>query len=426
VVRDSLDIPWEITYGPDSNIWFTQKNGYICRLEPQSGHIDTLYNETNTLSTGEAGMLGLALHPLFPAEPYVFAAYTYYNTKFYERIVKYTYENDSLKNPVILLDSIKANGLHNGCRLLAEADKLFISTGDAGDLYEDADNVQVVNGKVLRINFDGSIPGDNPIPGSPSWSWGHRNAQGLVSANGILYSSEHGEITDDEVNIIKMGRNYGWWNVEGFCDLPAETNYCNDSNVVEPLIAWTPTIAPCGLDYYNHQMSASLQNSLLMTTLKDKSLYQLKLNASHDSIINVKRLALNYGRLRDICIAPDGKIYLSTSNSYQPPFGLSREDKILEIYYDSTMSISNPSNEMETLTIYPNPASRYIGIHTQKPLSTKLWTYEILDAEGKLLLKGDVDKHTYKIIIEGLARGIYTLRLLEAGRVSYTERVIKQ
>src|SRR5690606_34559188 len=116
---------------------------------------------------------------------------------------------------------------------------------------------------------------DNPIAGSSIWSWGHRNPQGMVYANGMLYSSEHGPGSDDELNIIRRGRNYGWPTVNGFCNLPGEVAFCTDSNVAEPLVAWTPTLAVCGLDYYDGAMFPGWRGSLLMTTLKDSRLYTL-------------------------------------------------------------------------------------------------------------------------------------------------------
>src|SRR4030095_1738498 len=119
--------------------------------------------------------------------------------------------------------------------------KLFVTTGDASN-QSLAQSISSPNGKVLRLNLDGTIPADNPVAGNPYWSWGHRNPQGLVYANNILYSSEHGPSNDDEVNIIERGRNYGWPNVQGFCDAGSEPAFCTANNVREPLKAWTPTI----------------------------------------------------------------------------------------------------------------------------------------------------------------------------------------
>src|SRR5690606_13055391 len=155
--------------------------------------------------------------------------------------------------PYIIFDNIDGANNHNGSRLVISPDKkLIFTTGDAA-ITSTAQNLNSVNGKTLRINLDGTIPGDNPIQGNPVWTWGHRNPQGLVYSpdSTILYSSEHGPSSDDEINIIVKGRNYGWPNVHGFCDNSNETAFCSDSNVVEPITAWTPTLAVAGIDFYN-------------------------------------------------------------------------------------------------------------------------------------------------------------------------------
>jgi hypothetical protein len=307
--------------------------------------------------------------------------------------------------------------------LLVVGDKLFISTGDASN-QSNPQNLQVINGKILRINLDGTIPADNPLPGSPIWSWGHRNAQGMVYANGKLYASEHGPSTDDEVNIIQKGRNYGWPTVKGFCDAPAEITFCNDSNVVEPLIAWTPTIAVCGLDYYNHPMFPAWQQSLLMTTLAAQDLYQLKLNNTFDSIVSSTVIINNtFGRLRDICVAPNGKIYISTSMSSASGTG-SRVDKIIEIYDPTFVPVENISKSNE-ITIYPNPAGDYTIIKLPEGLKTQPMPYSITNQEGKVVLKGKINGNNATISTKRLANGIYTISIADdAGKV-YTGKIMK-
>jgi glucose/arabinose dehydrogenase len=153
------------------------------------------------------------------------------------------------------------------------------------------------------------------MPGNPYWTFGNRNPQGLVYANHIMYSSEHGPANDDELNIIEKGRNYGWPNVEGFCDKDREKTFCAANNVKEPIKAWTPTAAVCGLDYYENNLIPEWKNSLLLVALKNSRLYQMKLNATHDQVIETNEYFNNkYGRMRDICISPSGKVYICTSN----------------------------------------------------------------------------------------------------------------
>lgn len=303
-------------WGPDNFIWMTERDGKVSRLDPSTGKVTVIADIEEVVSNGEGGLLGLVLHPDFASVPEVFLSYNYNKGGTYtEKIVKFRYNGTNLVDPVTLLDNIIANSYHNGSRLLISQDKkLFISTGDAGD-QPLSQNMSSVNGKLLRLNLDGSIPADNPFTGSAIWSLGHRNAQGLVFANNILYSSEHGPNNDDEFNIIQKGKNYGWPDVEGFCDGSDEKAFCTQKNVVEPLKACTPTIAVCGIDYYNHDLIPQWKNSVLMTTLKDKTLYQLKLNTTGDKVDNVIEIIRDtYGRLRDVCVAPDGKVYVATGN----------------------------------------------------------------------------------------------------------------
>jgi glucose/arabinose dehydrogenase len=424
VVKDGLFIPWEIVYGPDEHIWFTQKNGYICRLDPGTGHLDTVYREAQNVIIGEGGMLGMALHPSFATDPYVFVAYQYEDGSDYlERIVRFRYANNTLQNPLILLDHIEGAGIHNGCRLLIEGDKLFITTGDAANTSL-PQQVSSLNGKVLRINLDGSIPADNPIPGNPVWSWGHRNAQGLAAHNGILYSSEHGPNTDDEVNIITAGRNYGWPVVRGFCNEPSEAQFCADSNVVEPLYAWTPTIAVSGMAYYNHPMFPSLANSLLMTTLKDNSLYQLKLNNDGSAITGVSTIAAaDFGRLRDICIAPDGRIFVSTSNS-NASGSIPGTDRIIELYDATATGIFNRYSGNDNLMVYPNPATDMMNIAFALPgIQQKEWQYAVTNMQGQVYQSGKLEFNT--LHVGALYPGIYLLKMwYDNGQVTY-KRFVK-
>jgi glucose/arabinose dehydrogenase len=315
VLVQGLNFPWEILWGPDNFIWMTERGGKISRVDPSTGAVIPLLTVPEVVSNGEGGMLGLALHPDFASAPYVFVAYDYDNGGSYtEKIVRYSFNGTTLINPVVLLNGIHGASIHNGTRLLIIGDKLFISTGDAG-VGDSAQSISSINGKILRLNLDGSIPADNPFPGNPVWSYGHRNAQGLVYANGILYSSEHGPDTDDEINIIEKGRNYGWPTVRGYCDLSAEQTFCTANNVKEPITAWSPTIAPSGTDYYDKDQIPQWKNSLLVATLKNQRLMQIKLNDAHTGVAGINEFYVTtYGRMRDVCISPDGKVYICTSN----------------------------------------------------------------------------------------------------------------
>lgn len=330
IIKDSvlvqgLNYPWEILWGPDNFIWMTERGGRVSRVNPVTGTVMPLLTISEVVSNGEGGLLGMVLHPNFSTIPQVFVAYNYNSGSYREKIVRYTYNGTTLINPVTILDNINAASIHNGCRLLITPDlKLFITTGDASN-QSLPQNTNALNGKILRLNLDGSIPADNPVAGNPYWSFGHRNSQGLVFANNIMYSSEHGPSNDDEINIIEKGRNYGWPTVQGFCDQSGELTFCSANNVKEPIKAWTPTAAVCGMDYYNSNLIPQWKNSLLMVALKNSRLYQMKLDAAFTSITETNEyFNSSYGRMRDICISPVGRVYICTSNG-------GNNDRIIEI-----------------------------------------------------------------------------------------------
>jgi glucose/arabinose dehydrogenase len=332
VLNNQLNFPWEILWGPDNYIWFTEREGRVKRMNPQTGETTLVAAISEVATTTDYnGLLGMVLHPQFNTNPYVYLVYNYFGTNgdYLEKIVRYTYNNNTLNSPMVLVDGIvgKIGGdfIHNGSRLAIGPDmKLYATTGDANLRFDLPQSTASLNGKVLRVNLDGTIPADNPY-GNAVWTVGHRNAQGLVFALGKLYSAEHGETTNDEINSIEGGRNYGWPYVEGFCDLSAEQAFCTDNNVKEPIFAWTPTVAPSGTDFYNNNRIAQWKNSLLVTFLKDQKLRQMKLNASGTAVESVHEyFAGQFGRLRDVAISPDGVVYLCTDNG-------NNSDMIIEV-----------------------------------------------------------------------------------------------
>ncbi|MRI00219.1 c-type cytochrome [Kriegella sp. EG-1] len=324
--------PWEVTWGGDDYLWFTEKKGNVLRMDPNSGSVKKVLNIKEVYSEGYTpGLLGLVLHPDFTSNPYVYLHYTYVDSTSTDvfddrgkpnyvksRLVRYTYsnENDTLIEPESIFHEIPGSRGHNGSRLTISDDhKLLFSIGDVAN-SRNAQSETSLPGKVLRINLDGSVPKDNPIPDNYFYSMGHRNPQGLVSANGKIYSSEHGPDNDDEINLIQPGGNYGWPFVEGCCDKDNEMTFCDTVTVTEPIYKWTPTIAPAGLDYYNNPAIPEWKNNLMLTTLKGRSLWLLELDKSGERIINERiYLQKQFGRFRDLCVSPKGDVYLITSNS---------------------------------------------------------------------------------------------------------------
>ncbi|WPP53329.1 PQQ-dependent sugar dehydrogenase [Catalinimonas niigatensis] len=423
VVAEGLHAPWEITWGPDDWIWFTERNGKISRLNPQTGEIDLIAQIPDVYQVQVSGMFGLALHPNFQDTSQLFVVYTYLEEEVMkEKLVRYTYEAGTLQDPLVIIDNIPAATIRNGSRIIATPDrKIIMTTGDINQPQISQD-VNYLNGKTLRVNFDGSVPEDNPIPGSYVWSWGHRNAQGLVWAeNGIVYSSEHADKNDDELNIIQKGKNYGWIEVQGYCDTPEEQKYCKENNVKEALMAWSLSIAPCGLTYYNHEAIPEWRNTLLLATLKEDDLRVLKLSEDGLSVISESVYFNNeFGRLRDVCVSPTGDIYLTTSNQQDtkaddgfPVFG---DDKIIKI-----SPINNPffASDKKIVKIYPDPvddcttirissiyepSQQILNLHIYNTLGQNLQRIR-LDAENEVILSN----YEYKA-------GIYFYHLFDGNK----------
>jgi len=343
-IISGLNVPWEIAWGPDDWIWYAEQDGLISKVNPETGETKLIL-EIPDVYRIRMGLLSMAIHPDIIEFPYVFVNYTYLKGEdIISKLVRYTYNGETLHQPKVLLEWPGLSG-HNGSRIAVSPEgKVMVATGDAfiprGDqdanLLNGSQKTHSLNGKVLRVNIDGTIPEDNPIPGSPVWARGFRVPQGMVySSKGNLYTAEHGHSNDDEVNLIKKAGNYGFPNVEGFCDQPEEMDFCSTHAVVEPLQSWTPTIAPSGMDYYHTGAIPGWNNSLLLVTLKTQSLRVLKLNPTGTAIISERAYFDEvFGRLRDLCVSPVGAVYMSTSNKdWSPVDGFPEEsdDRIIRI-----------------------------------------------------------------------------------------------
>ncbi len=416
-IADSLDTPWEMQWGPNDWIWFTERKGNLKKANPQTGAVKKIDEVSEVEERDEGGLMGMVLHPHFEDTSQVFIAYNYVNTSgsYRVKVVRFTYDQGELQNNTTIIDGIDGNSYHDGCRLMiSPARKLFITTGDAGRPNQHPQDNQSVNGKVLRLQLDGSVPTDNPIPGNPMWSKGHRNAQGLVMANGYIYSSEHGPNSDDELNIIKKGRNYGWPNVKGFCDSSYEKPFCRDSNVVEPLEAWSPPEAVCGIDYYGSSRIAQWENSILMATLgftqnDGRALFQLQLNEAGDKIINsVPFFKNDFGRLRDVLTGPEGKVYIATSNRDGRGNPNGSDDRLIQIDA-KTSSIQNRQEQSYKLT--PNPFTKKTELMFKNRMN-KIKLRLMRGNEKKIWEKNLQNVKQYTIRGDKLKSGTYLLEIL--------------
>jgi glucose/arabinose dehydrogenase len=326
-----INLPWEVLWGPDDHVWVTSRQGTVTRINPETGASSVVLSKAvMNGGSGEPGMLGMAMDPDWANTPKVYIVYcsgsSFNGTEY---LSSFDWNGSALVNEQQLL-SLQAGGIHNGSRLLVLPDNtLLMTTGDTGDGGASSQNMNSLNGKVLRINLDGSVPSDNPIPGSYVYSYGHRNPQGLCAGpGGIVYSSEHGQSTNDELNMIQSNRNFGWPNVEGFCNTSSENSYCNANNVAEPIYAWTPCVAVNGMEYYDHPAIPEWQNSILLSVLgglggQYERLSVMHLNANGTAVLSEDQYFASFNqRVRDVCVNPvTGSVYMALNGGSYPGSG---------------------------------------------------------------------------------------------------------
>lgn len=355
-VQDMLDVPWEIKYDIGS-IWYSLQKGEVWKLNLATGKTRKLLSVPDVFRRRTMGALGMAVdHQGDSIDVYlVFNQRTdtarLDTSSLITRLVRYTYDaqKDTLLQPKTLLQWT-ANTGHNGSRiLLGRKGDLYVTTGDIEGIMV-AQDLNTLNGKVLRIMKDGSIPADNPFPNSYVWSYGHRNQQGICfGEKGWLYASEHGDALEDEVNLIEPAHNYGWPLAEGKLDVQDEIHKVDSMklSVTDPLISWTPTIAPSAIAWYGKGPIKDFQNSLLLVTLKGSALYVIHLDADGKKVTGQAIYFKNaWGRLRSICVDDEGQVYIGTSNrDWNPAAGYPKptDDHILKIaatednHFDSSM-----------------------------------------------------------------------------------------
>jgi PQQ-dependent dehydrogenase (s-GDH family) len=432
VVARGFAGPLEMSMGPDGYLWLTERTGpRVVRINPADGtkEVAVTIPEVHS-SVGQDGLLGLALHPQFfrgTGQDFVYVVFTYDEapgTRLDRRLAvrRYTYDAQAhtLGRPADLLTGLPAGDDHLAGRIAFGPDqKLYVSVGDQGNNFgpnrckpnraQDLPSAGEISkrdwtkyqGKILRINLDGSIPADNPMIGgvrSHIYSWGHRNVEGLAfGPDGKLYASEHGQGSDDEVNLIEAGKNYGWPRVAGYRDdqsyvyahwAESKPEPCssllgingNDINAIpksvpveketswnhpdfkEPLktfftvangydwkVSGSATVAPSGIGIYTANAIPGWANSLLLTSLSKGRVYRLKLSADGQSVAGEPiEYFRTVNRYRDIVVGPDNRTFYvatdmqgrTTGESGANTTALKDPGAILEFKYTGTASAS--------------------------------------------------------------------------------------
>lgn len=318
VVAEGLDTPWEVRFLPDGDVLVAERGGDLVRIEPadadgDAGRVVERHEVPGVRETGEAGLMGLALHPDYPSTPWIYVCHTTGPSGGLEnRVVRFRYADGGLTDRAAMLTGMQGAAVHDGCRLEFGPDGgLFVTMGDAG-ASGSAQQRGSLNGKILRIDAAGDVPADNPF-GTPVWSLGHRNPQGLAfDDDDRLWSTEHGPSGfasgRDELNLVRQGENYGWPEITG-----GETA----ADMVSPALhSGSDTWAPAGL--------AHLDGRLWFGGLAGEALYEVRgLGAADggsapapdpDDLELVRHLDCELGRIRAVRAGPDGRLYLATSN----------------------------------------------------------------------------------------------------------------
>nr|WP_229076789.1 PQQ-dependent sugar dehydrogenase [Actinoplanes sp. DH11] len=301
VVARGLDVPWGLGFLPGGDALIAERDtGRVLRVTPGAGAPAEVYRVPGVSAAGEGGLLGLAVGP----DEMV---YVYFTAEQDNRIGRFPLPASSAGSSAsgsdfeVIFEGIQKSGVHNGGRIAFGPDKLlYVGTGDAGDTAS-SQNQDSPNGKILRLTPDGEPAPGNPVKDSPIYSSGHRNVQGLAwDADGRLFATEFGQSQLDEVNLIEAGNNYGWPQVEGEGDTAG-------GRFTNPLLTWPVSEAsPSGM--------AIAGDTAYVAALRGERLWALPLNGAGAGE-PVALLAGEYGRLRTVQVAPDGALWVTTSNT---------------------------------------------------------------------------------------------------------------
>jgi quinoprotein glucose dehydrogenase len=315
VWQQNLNVPWELVFLPESNrALVTERSGRV--LQIIDGNLEEeSYLELNIVSRGEGGLMGMAHHPDFPEDPYIYLMYTYTSAagEQYNRVSRFKDQNNQAGKEEIILDQIPAGNYHDGGRIAFGPDgMLYITTGDTFN-REIAQAMDNLGGKILRLTPAGNIPEDNPFSDSPIYSLGHRNPQGLAwhPDTRELFISDHGPSGEgglrqkDRIKVVEAGSNFGW---------PNKIGYFEDGEYANPLIMWEDAVPPSGMTFY--------QGDLYVGTLRSRSLVRIGLSRENNTfkvnkiehLFNDGRGNSGYGRIRTAVAGPDGYLYFLTNN----------------------------------------------------------------------------------------------------------------
>ena len=295
VIATGLEVPWGLTFLQDGSALVSERDSHRIKHVTAAGKVSNVGTVDGVDGSGEGGLLGIALSPSYASDHLLFAYYTHGSENV---IARMTYDGAGLSHQRVIFGGIPSGTIHNGGRLAFGPDQfLYVGTGEAGR-RDPAQDKHDLGGKILRIQTNGDPAPGNPFKNSPVWSYGHRNVQGLAfDERGQLWASEFGQNTWDELNRIENGGNYGWPIVEG---------RSADKAFINPVRQWhTDVASPSGI--------AIAGNAIYMAGLRGQRLWQIPIPGGKAGKPKAL-LTRKYGRLRTVAAAPDGSLWLTTSN----------------------------------------------------------------------------------------------------------------
>jgi len=318
ILAENLENPRSIAFTEDK-IFVTEKNGRI-RVVYQNELLDEPLATLRPANVFDGGLLGITTHPDFEKNHFLYVFLTYEeNDILWNKVLKITESNNKLKDAKTILDKIPGSVFTNGGFLKFGPDgKLYVGTGTVSDASHLPQDIDSLAGKILRLNDDGTIPKDNPYPDSPVYSLGYRNPQGMAwDKAGKMYVADLGPEKNDEINLIKAGKNFGW----------PEQECLGNEKFEGAVMCYDPGIEPGGILFY-YEDTLNLENSFVMASLRASNLYQLDLN---DGLKSQKSILSGLGRIRDVVQGSDGSLYVITSNTDGKGFPDRMDDKLLRI-----------------------------------------------------------------------------------------------
>jgi len=347
-----LEAMWDILFLPDGRALLSERPGRIRLVTPEGELRDAPWvAPDNVFHGGGGGMMGLALHPDYPDEPWIYAMYTaFVDGGPVNRVSRFRDAGTRGADEEVILDYLPAANTHNGGRIVFGADgMLYVAIGDTGQRAQ-AQNVRDLRGSVLRVTPEGEISADNPWPDTPVWAKGLRNVHGLAvhPSTGELFAADHGPSGEwreplvahmDEINVLRSGGNYGW---------PAAVGAPGLAEFEDPIVAWEVAVPPGDLDFYSGELFPEFEGDLFMASLRTEALVRIRFQDPDDPHrpTHIERWFTDrdlgeapmgegpshYGRLRALRVGPDGAIYVGTTNIDRDR-GLVREgdDRVIRI-----------------------------------------------------------------------------------------------